>query len=951
MKHIMKSHIQVHRHNAILLVSLLLASNLLVPPLFAPINVQAAPLKRLQIAIDKVEALDSLDNPFGDTDFYAKVSIGDATFSSPTTQDDNIITPNWLFFLDISPKQTSIPLSIEIWDEDDQLRINDDQADINPHTGKQLRFTLNPLTCSINGDIQGVCNQAFTSTGNEFDRVFISFRIEILTSLSFTRIRMVVSKIVVFESLDDILPNTNEIYSKGTINGIEGRSTVQVALPGESVRFSWTYEVEVDRRKITAVPLRLEIWEEDVSPFTEDDQADINPTNDNALNMILDINSCRILGDILGSCNQHLTSIGTGNNRALVQLRIESELVQIAQDPDTSSTPFPAKSHRTIVEPDAYSYGPFVVTSFQVGRAQAGGANMIGYSVTNNNGNSWLSGILPGITKAYGGGSYDTASDPAVAYTERHKVWLIASLPNRFVDGIPFSDSVLVSRSTDNGITWDLPTIVAGNLRDADKTWIVCDNYPSSPNYGNCYYHWNSGIEGIVYNSTSSDGGLTWSIPITLPTVSAGVGGQPVVLPSGIVVVPIASGNYSSLLSYRSLDGGQSWENYVLIDAVKTHEKTNVIRNLLLPSADVSPDGTIFVVWHTCEFRSPACKANDLAFSKSRDGLNWTTPVRIPITTLDSSIDAFVPSIAIDPHSNQEESRLSVLYYYLNNTDCVEVDCNINIAIVFSEDGGANWSQPRHLAGPMPLLWFPDTTLGRMFGDYTGISYSENGRVHPIFAIARQPEGVQCIPQIQCDTPLYTVDRGLDTIGGNLPIEDQYGTPVRAGVISQPNAPTTIMLGGDFGSVQIPSHTFADTTIVNVTQQYNLPNPPPIYLSVLQNFSIEGYSLANFNNSVTPEEEIVINLRYEHHIEINSITNASMLPSILYWDADALVWREIPTDTDLSMNTVTARIKSFGQYVLVSHNVSDTILFLPWVSCPQHHPVYVKHYVEICKAP
>src|SRR5207248_8507756 len=49
--------------------------------------------------------------------------------------------------------------------------------------------------------------------------------------------------------------------------------------------------------------------------------------------------------------------------------------------------------------------------------------------------------------------------------------------------------AVLVSRSTDGGLTWGNPVAVAtasGN-QNLDKNWTACDNTPSSPFYGHCY--------------------------------------------------------------------------------------------------------------------------------------------------------------------------------------------------------------------------------------------------------------------------------------------------------------------------------------------------------------------------------------------------------------------------------------------------------------------------------
>ena len=91
--------------------------------------------------------------------------------------------------------------------------------------------------------------------------------------------------------------------------------------------------------------------------------------------------------------------------------------IPISSDPFTQATCAASSttSHHTQVEPDTFSNGSTIVATFQVGRIFDGGACAIGFATSTNNGNTWTSGLLPGITKWTGGGSNDRATDPAVA--------------------------------------------------------------------------------------------------------------------------------------------------------------------------------------------------------------------------------------------------------------------------------------------------------------------------------------------------------------------------------------------------------------------------------------------------------------------------------------------------------------------------------------------------------
>src|SRR5439155_2864860 len=102
-------------------------------------------------------------------------------------------------------------------------------------------------------------------------------------------------------------------------------------------------------------------------------------------------------------------------------------------------------NHHTEVEPDSFSNGSTIVAAFQVGRIYDGGACATGFATSTNNGGSWTSGLLPGITKWSGGGPNDRATDPSVAFDAKHNVWLISSLTLLEAGGV-HGNSVVTSR-------------------------------------------------------------------------------------------------------------------------------------------------------------------------------------------------------------------------------------------------------------------------------------------------------------------------------------------------------------------------------------------------------------------------------------------------------------------------------------------------------------------------
>ena len=420
-----------------------------------------------------------------------------------------------------------------------------------------------------------------------------------------------------------------------------------------------------------------------------------------------------------------LVLVATGSGASVVP-------TPISADPYTNAS----SQHATQVEPDSFGWENTVVAAFQTGRFFDGGASNIGWATTTDGGNSWTTGMLPGTT-VFQGGPWARISDPAVAYDPMHDVWMISTLA---INASGSGAAVLTSRSTDGGLTWQNPVTVSlspGTFYD--KNWIGCDTWAQSPHYGNCYTEWDdNGLGNLLQMSTSTDGGATWG-PIRVPAGSpSGLGGQPVVQPNGNVVVPY-SGNFSSVNSFRSTDGGDTWVDDELIASAPSHNVAAGLRTSPLPSAEVDADGKVYVVWQDCRFRS-GCTANDIVMSTSTDGVTWSAVTRIPIDPTTSGVDHFIPGIAVDRTTAGNTAKLALGYYYYPVSACTLSTCDLTVGFVSSLDGGATWTAPTQVSGAMKVTWVANTSQGRMVGDYMSTSFAA-GSAHPVFAIAKLPNG------------------------------------------------------------------------------------------------------------------------------------------------------------------------------------------------------------------
>jgi hypothetical protein len=400
-------------------------------------------------------------------------------------------------------------------------------------------------------------------------------------------------------------------------------------------------------------------------------------------------------------------------------------LNQISTDTFTNGS----SQHATEVEPDTFAFGSTMVATFQMGRfVVGGGSSDIGFSTTTDGGVTWTNGSLPGIT-TFVGGPFPRASDPSVAFDSSHNVWLIVSL------GIASNNSVLTSSSSD-GINWNNPVVVNSNTGFADKTWIACDNSASSAFVGHCYVEWDDAFSGDqIRMSTSTDGGLTWKAAVNVPG-AFGLGGQPVVQPNGTVIVPF-EGN--GIQSFTSTNGGTSWGNVRTIASISDHGNAGGLRTSPLPSAEIDAAGKVYVAWQDCRFRT-GCKSNDIVMSTSTNGTTWTAVARIPIDLVTSTVDHFIPGLAVDPTTSGSTAHLGLTYYFYPQTACTPSTCRLTVGFVSSLDGGTTWSAGKKVAGPMRLTWIADTDQGRMVGDYMSTSYL-NGKAFGVFARGKLKNG------------------------------------------------------------------------------------------------------------------------------------------------------------------------------------------------------------------
>src|SRR5882724_674554 len=176
-----------------------------------------------------------------------------------------------------------------------------------------------------------------------------------------------------------------------------------------------------------------------------------------------------------------------------------------------------------------------LTATFQEGRFAEGGAVDCGYSISQDGGLTWTRALIPGITTTVGG-TFLRATDPVAGIDLGGIIYLntIAT-----IDPATTMSSVLLSRSTNGGATFDPPVEIARSPDSSvflDKNWMAVNTFASTPAAGRIVATWTRFLSPAspIVSSFSDDHGNVWSTPVfATPTNSACQGSQPVFLPNG----------------------------------------------------------------------------------------------------------------------------------------------------------------------------------------------------------------------------------------------------------------------------------------------------------------------------------------------------------------------------------------------------------------------------------
>lgn len=367
---------------------------------------------------------------------------------------------------------------------------------------------------------------------------------------------------------------------------------------------------------------------------------------------------------------------------------------------------------------------------WQQDRWSNGGASGLLTAVSMDRGRTWTSTYAH--FSACSGGIYDRASDPWVAISPDGTAYQVAlGLKDNNA-----TTSVLVSRSTDGGLTWGDPVTLildpSTSPQGDDKESITAD--PNDAHY--VYSVWDrvQGNSSTTYRapaffSRTTDGGATWESSRALydPGLNAGtIGNQIVVLPDGTLVdlftlfrPAFGAGSTTYEAVVRSTDHGVTWSSPVMIatnqsiGTVDARTQRPVRTGSGLASIAVDPgSGAIYVVWADARFSG--FQRDGIALARSTDGgVTWSAPVQVNQAP---NVQAFTPAVAVNA-----AGTVVVTYYDFRKATAAPGPLLTNYWRITSVNGGQSWRETP-VAGPFNIQSAPlDSTRGPFLGDYQGV--------------------------------------------------------------------------------------------------------------------------------------------------------------------------------------------------------------------------------------
>ena len=347
------------------------------------------------------------------------------------------------------------------------------------------------------------------------------------------------------------------------------------------------------------------------------------------------------------------------------------------------------------------------------------GSNSNNYYFSTNAGLTWQHGFLYS--------SFGVSGDPCVLVDQNGNYYYFHLVPDM--------SRVICQKTNSIGGSWSNGSYTGVNgTKDNDKEWAAIDQ-----DNGNIYVAWAQFDEHGSFNtldsseiqlSRSTDGGLTWSVPVVVSDRKGNAQGSnysyhapmPAIGPNNELYVTWMGPE--GLMFDKSIDGGFTWlQNDINVSGFHINwlvfnvPGVEIVPGFPIISCDLSSgvyNGNIYICW--TDQRS-GYYDTDVWLTKSTDaGLSWYPPIRV--NDDGPGRHQFFAWMTID----QSNGYLYFVFYDRRNYTTLQTD----VYMARSTDGGASFTN--FLISENPFT----PSYNNYLGHYIGIS-AHNNVVRPVW--------------------------------------------------------------------------------------------------------------------------------------------------------------------------------------------------------------------------
>lgn len=355
--------------------------------------------------------------------------------------------------------------------------------------------------------------------------------------------------------------------------------------------------------------------------------------------------------------------------------------------------------------------------------APVGGNLPVGVFTSHNAGRSFAAENIPLVAP------YTTAADPSVAIDRRGMVYyaFLAQTPAYCSVG---HSAIMLSSSSDGGITFRSPTIVDVNQAD-DKPFLTIES--SSTSRTHVFISWTRFHDNAsdIWQARSADNGHIFGSPSklysskgenfgSLPVV--GVGGREYVFWSSFPDRGLTSTSPARILMRASADDGQHFAPVRSVVGtfwtIPQMMEPGSLRSLTAPSVATDAHGALYLTWAAATYdHGHGVVDVDILLSRSVDqSAHWSKGVRVNDVRHG---DRFMPSISALPDGSVG------IAFYDRRTGAANLDVyavHVHYAGGFHRSANLRVSRGSSPVSDLHYIAPGSTCLasGRFFGDYIG---------------------------------------------------------------------------------------------------------------------------------------------------------------------------------------------------------------------------------------